>query len=107
MTMYRQGDVLLVPSEHCPTSAAIRLPRQGGRLILAYGEATGHAHAIESAEAELLEERSGGLYLRVLDSPDPVRLVHEEHGAIVLWPGVYEVVRQREYRPGSAHWIVD
>jgi hypothetical protein len=101
MAMYRQGDVLLVSSEHAPTGTAVPVAREGGRLVLARGEATGHAHAIASALAELFEERDGRLVLRVRPGAAEVRLVHEEHAAIVLAPGVYEVIRQREYTPGA------
>ena len=46
--MFRQGDVLLVPvrPERLPGHAR-PLPRDArGRLVLALGEATGHAHAV-------------------------------------------------------------
>jgi hypothetical protein len=106
MTMYRQGDVLLVATEHQPTDTATRVPREGGRLVVARGEATGHAHLIESTLAEVFEECDGRLYLRVLGR-EPVRIVHEEHSPIVLAPGVYEVIRQREYSPGAIRRVID
>ena len=51
----RQGDVLLVAVEAVPDDA-VEQPRQG-RLVLAEGEATGHAHAI--AERDAREFRVG------------------------------------------------
>lgn len=90
----RQGDVLLVPVAEVPAGAR-RLARAGGRVVLAEGEVTGHAHAIRSASATLLavgEDR----YLRVAA---PVTLDHEEHAALGVAPGVYRVVIQREYVP--------
>ena len=91
----RQGDVLVVAVDGIPADAA-PVPRDGGRVVLAYGEVTGHAHAIRAREASLL-----GLgpdrYLRV---SAPVTLDHEEHAAIDLPPGAYRVVIQREYVPG-------
>jgi hypothetical protein len=107
MTMYRQGDVLLVPTAHSLTRAAVLVPRDRGRFVLAYGEVTGHAHAIHSALAELFEERDGRLFLRVLAGVEQVRLLHEEHDAIVLPPGLYEVIRQREYSPGAIRYVLD
>ncbi len=90
----RQGDVLLVPVEEAPTAArAVRRAR--GRVVLAEGEVTGHAHAIRSSAATLLgagDER----YLRVAA---PVTLDHEEHAPIEVAPGTYRVVIQREYVP--------
>jgi hypothetical protein len=90
----RQGDVLLVPVDEIPDGAR-SLARTGGRVVLAEGEVTGHAHAIRAAGATLLgagEER----YLRVTA---PVTLDHEEHAAIEVAPGAYRVVIQREYVP--------
>ena len=107
MTMYRQGDVLLVSTARSLTGAAVRVPRDRGRFVLARGEATGHAHAIHSALAELFEERHGRLVLRVLAGVEQVRLLHEEHDTIVLPPGLYEVIRQREYSPGAIRYVME
>jgi hypothetical protein len=94
---YRQGDVLLVRLDRTlgPDSALTPVPRTDGRRVLASGEATGHAHAIESDLAELLQDRNGRLYLRLRGGCE---LTHEEHSPIRLEVGVYRVVRQREYR---------
>lgn len=95
--MLRQGDVLLVPDEHPGGSRRVR---PGPRLILAEGEATGHAHAIRSRavshpDAHLLERGEQ----RWLVAEHEVTLEHEEHAAIAVPPGVYRVVIQREYVP--------
>ena len=90
----RPGDVLLVPVDAAP-AAARPVRRTGGRVILAEGEVTGHAHAIRSSAATLL--RAGDeRYLRVAA---PVTLDHEEHARIEVAPGIYRVVIQREYVP--------
>lgn len=101
---YRQGDVLLVKTQRRELPGATRVPRDQGRIILALGEATGHAHAISAAEAELLEVGEGERYLRV---DGPAALTHEEHGAIDLEPGLYRVIRQREYGPGVTEYVRD
>jgi len=97
--MYRQGDVLLRAAA-VPSRA--RRSRQR-RMVLAEGEATGHAHVVEpgteGTEVELL--RLGDrLFARILGGD--ARVVHDEHGPVVLPPGEYEVVRQREYVPPAA-----
>ena len=51
-TMYRQGDVLLIALTTTPPNL-IPVDREHGRIILAHGEATGHAHAILGANADL------------------------------------------------------
>jgi hypothetical protein len=73
---------------------AVATPRQG-RLVLAEGEATGHAHAI--AEPDAREFRVGDERLVLVRSK--ARLVHEEHAPIELPAGTYRVVIQREYEP--------
>lgn len=95
-TQVRQGDVLLVPVDEIPSKAR-PVARIDGRVILAEGEATGHAHAIRSPGASLLEEGEER-YLRVRG---PVTLGHEEHAPILVAPGTYRVVIQREYVPAD------
>ena len=104
--MYRQGDVLLVAVDAIP-EAAEQQPRRG-RLILAEGEATGHAHAI--AELDAREFRVGDERFVLVRSA--AQLIHEEHATIELEPGAYRVVIQREYEPaplGTPAWrrVVD
>ena len=96
-TQLRQGDVLLVAVDELPLEGR-ELPRDRGRVVLALGEATGHAHAISSSGAALLEHE-GGRFVRV---EGPAVLDHEEHGAIAIPPGNYRVVIQREYAPETA-----
>ena len=108
--MYRQGDVLIAPlaESAVPGSAldAVSEPRDGrGRLVLALGEVTGHAHAVVGP-GRLVREASvfGPMLLHV---PEGARVVHEEHAAISLPKGWYRVVRQREYVPGSVRIVAD
>jgi len=93
--LYRQGDVLLRAVSSVPITAA-PVDRDAGRIILAYGEVTGHAHAIEAPEAEatLLSAEENRRFLRLMADVD---LVHEEHSTIQLSPGFYEVILQREW----------
>lgn len=99
--IYRQGDVLIRRIPSLPKQKA--QPRLNG--ILAYGEVTGHAHRVESTEKAEVLEIENGLYLRVGD--DGVRIIHEEHGEIVLPPGNYEVEIQREYTPAEIRNVAD
>ena len=107
MAMYRQGDVLLVTTDGLLADTARPVRREAGRVVLARGEATGHVHAIDSPLAELFEEQDGRLYLRVSAGDEPVRLTHDQHDAVALPPGVYEVRRQREYAPGAIRRVTD
>ncbi len=89
----RQGDVLLrrvasVPLDLRPVA------RDRGRIVLAYGEVTGHAHAIVEPTAELLTSAENERFLRIVET---AFLRHEEHGTLTLEPGIYQVIGQREW----------
>ena len=101
--MYRQGDVLLIPAKSIPAGTK-KVNREQGRIVLALGEATGHAHAVETLGAELF---AGGdaRYLKVPSTG--ASLVHEEHGTIALPEGAYKVVLQREYSPQEIRRVCD
>jgi hypothetical protein len=88
---YRQGDVLLHPTDGVPSSA--KLVSAIGPTVLAEGETTGHTHRIEDFSAVRRYAFEDHTYLEILR---PVRLVHETHSALELQPGVYEVRRQVE-----------
>ena len=105
MTMYRQGDVLLIRVDDIDTTA----PQQrdtAGRIVLAYGEVTGHAHAIHDHGVTLYGTDLAERFLEVLTEGGAI-LSHEEHGPIQLPEGNYRVVRQREWAPEGARWIAD
>jgi hypothetical protein len=96
---YRQGDVLLIAVDAIP-GGTVPVPRDQGEIVLAYGEVTGHRHAITEPHAELLalpDEEIERRFLRI--AGDEARLRHEEHDTITVPPGSYQVVRQREYVP--------
>jgi hypothetical protein len=101
--MYRQGDVLIVACDR--VEVAKQVEREGGRIVLAHGEVTGHAHAISSMDATLFMDEA--TLNRYLDVRAPVTLDHEEHGRIELPSGFYEVRRQREYRPEGLRQVAD
>jgi len=86
----QQGDVNLRKLDTVPSLDGAKITRK--RLVLAHGE-SGHSHVIEDDEAELIEigER---MLLRLTK---PATVVHEEHRAITLSPGVWEVGRVREW----------
>lgn len=101
MTQYRQGDVMLLKVAELPRGAQKQVP--GERIVLAYGEVTGHAHAVPTEHA-VLYRAEDATYLNVLQ---PTGLTHEEHTRIDLQPGVYRVVLQREYTPERNRLVAD
>lgn len=106
-TQYRQGDVFLIATTDAVPPGAHRVPRDQGRVVLAYGEVTGHAHALLEPEVELFTTTADAAdrWLRVGGTGATV--VHEEHGPITLTPGVYRVRRQREYTPAEVRLVAD
>lgn len=110
MKTYRQGDVILI--EVKDAEAGKRIARDRGRVVLAYGEVTGHAHAIRSRDATLFEtkEQQGAalaLGTRILAARRPVALEHDEHATIKVPAGTYLVRIQREYSPEELRNVAD
>lgn len=120
MKQYRQGDVFLFQVDSLPKGAT-PVPLDGNRLVLAYGEVTGHAHAIYdhldvSARADeitdaLMERCKARLYEhkgeRYLLVKEQVALKHEEHETHLLAPGVYELPIQVEFSVENIRRVAD
>lgn len=104
----RQGDVLIIATDRIPAQTR-PVARDHGRIVLAYGEVTGHAHAITDPAATLLELPDTEISTRFLQvlADGGVDLHHEEHATITLPPGTYEVRRQREYAPEASFFVAD
>jgi hypothetical protein len=101
--MIRQGDVLLISVDEIPANSEL-LPRDASnRVVLAYGEATGHAHALHDSGVQMLRAANADEFLRVTET---AFLRHEEHKHISVPPGLYRVVRQREYAPETRSRLV-
>ena len=106
--MFRQGDVLLIPTTTTPNKTR-KVARENGMVILAHGEATGHHHAIKHRNVQLVTSEQANelrMWLTV-GSAGPVALTHQEHATIMVPPGSYEVRRQREYHPAEIRNVAD
>lgn len=102
--MYRQGDVLIERvEEDLPADAETIKPDEKNRLILAEGEATGHAHAVPAIAGALYAAQIG----MMLQVTQKTQVLHEEHAAIDLDPGMYKITRQREYFPTEIRRVAD
>lgn len=96
-TGFRQGDVLVIPVKHIPAKAK-ELPSDGPRVVLAEGEATGHAHALYGGRVKMFladEGYGGGTYIEVPKGGDALK--HEEHTTHNIPAGPHEVIRQVEF----------
>ena len=81
--------------------------REAGRVVLAHGEATGHAHVIRDQRASLFRDPKLASIFMQVSGDDPVALEHYEHDTIQIPPGNYRIVRQREYSPQAFRYVAD
>lgn len=103
---YRQGDVLIERIDSLPAKRT-KIARENGRVILAHGEVTGHAHAISDEACDLYrsEQEADVTFLEVQAAV--AALKHDEHSTIPLARGNYRVTRQREYSPEAIRNVAD
>lgn len=125
----RQGDVALILVASLPQGCTLA-DGQERKIILAWGEVTGHHHRIEDhiapaareisagaadeiadaaiaraqAKARLWKAPNGEAYLEVLE---PVTLRHEEHTEHTIPPGIYKQPTQVEYTPAELRRVAD
>lgn len=104
----RQGDVLLVRVAELPANIR-RRDAGAASIVVEYGEATGHCHTLAGATVEaydVLTEAGAiaGQAYRVLEATP---LTHQEHGAIVLDPGIWERWIQVEDDGESERQVAD
>lgn len=103
--MYRQGDVLLIKVDALPLDqmwnrqkqtvqeiAYHRSPVKGN--ILAEGEVTGHHHVAEGNVSVFTIDWGRQMFAIAKEA---AVITHPEHASIAIEPGIYQVVRQREY----------
>jgi hypothetical protein len=102
--MVRQGDVALIAVDEIPADAEPIARDANRRVVLAYGERTGHAHALHESGVQMLRAVNADVFLKVVE---PAFLRHEEHSRIAVPPGQYRVIRQVEYRPGEIITVAD
>lgn len=133
--MVRQGDILLVPIQRrIDTKKLARIPREGGDVVLAHGESTGHRHRFTKRTTELcapwpekVTEPSARVaharkllaslpeipfpadaaVIGIVERTAPDDLVHEEHSAIPHDAGQDVARRQCTYTPGRIEMVAD
>ena len=92
MKQARQGDVLFEQVSSIPSNLKKR-----GNNVVAYGEATGHAHRLESNTAVLFDGEGAEKGDMFLDSSAPATVEHEEHPTVNVPKGKFKITIQREY----------
>ena len=92
----RQGDVLIHRIDREP-AATTEIPREDGRVVLAHGEVTGHAHAFR--DPGVCSLRAEGVHYDILRVAEGIvaELAHEEHTHHQVSGGTYEIRIQQEW----------
>jgi hypothetical protein len=112
--VFRQGDVLLRAIKRIPAKARELARDVHGRIVLAHGERTGHAHTfrdkgicslstLASDEIEFLLVGGSGATLR----HELVGGKKAEHDEIAIPAGSYEAATQVEYTPAELVRVAD
>jgi hypothetical protein len=95
--MYRQGEVLFTAISTRPAGLSAVASN-----VIVQGEVTGHSHRLLGGQ--VLSDAQGALFLEVLGA---AQVIHQEHEAINLPAGCYQVTRQREYTPQKIREVHD
>lgn len=114
---FRQGDVMLRRVNKLPRGCEKVGPTEvrsvGGSgpipaVVLAHGEVTGHAHALDARECvEYTKADAAGAVSRFLEVFKRAEVKHEEHATHNVPEGFYEIIRQREYSPEEIRQVAD
>ena len=89
-----QGDLSFVPFKGEITGERVE---HNGSVVLALGEHTGHKHVItvpDITKMDAYKTADGGWLLTLKEEG---RVIHEQHGAITLPAGTYQVTYEREH----------
>lgn len=88
-------------------SDSTKLDEKQEKVVLAYGETTGHSHAFyEPLKVELIKNPDIEETKLVIKASG-AKLEHEEHATHTFEPGIGEVIQQSEYTMGEIKPVID
>ncbi len=105
-----QGDILVIRVTELPKDVT-RAKSDGGKFIVAHSE-TGHHHSVTERPGVQYFTTPDPMiaYLEVIDEVE-AKLEHErtfdQHEALLLKGGIYEIRRQREHAPEGWRIVQD
>jgi hypothetical protein len=112
--VFRQGDVLLRAVKKIPEKARELKRDEHGRIVLAHGERTGHAHTFRAKNVCSLSTLDNDEIEFLLVGGAGATLKHEhvsgkkaEHDEIAIPPGNYEAAVQVEWTPAEIVQVHD
>lgn len=95
--LYRHGEIILKRVQEIPLKAKV-----SNNFVLAEGK-TGHKHLLSGKSVQVLEFGDK----KFINAKSEAKISHDEHKAITLPKGLYEVVIQREYDPVAERKVQD
>ena len=102
-TYFRHGDLLLYPVDSIPEGLPVKKD-----TVLLEGEVTNHFHRLNGGTVFAEKPTQENTYLLgYFELEKDTNLTHEEHGTIVLTPGKYKFLAQREYDSVAEHQVRD
>lgn len=104
-----QGDVFFKRIDEIPDVSGMKEEQKdaNGNYILAHSE-TGHHHVIDGNVTEAFNKDEFVSYMKVNEATNIRHLRdYDTHAPIQFKPGVYKVVRQREYTPQGLRRVQD
>ena len=113
--IFRQGDVLLVAVAASLASSARPIPFEKRGIVLALGEATGHAHVLEVPRSKAVRpiywDAGAERFVQLL-AAQPLKHTNPDgsqadHDSIPLTPGLYQQGFQVEYSPEELRNVAD
>lgn len=115
--IYFQGDIVIskLPKDQKIPEGLKKLKPEVKGLVLAYGETSGHAHALRETtkvdiyynDIESNKSDNGFLEMYIhVKHPQGVYLTHEEHDKIFLPMGFYVKFNQKEYTFENEYRVV-
>ncbi|GAB1819421.1 hypothetical protein [Herbidospora sp. RD11066] len=99
--MQAQGDLIVIPGGAQPAGEWEQVPAEGTVLLDGV-----HPHVL-FAEPGTCRVQAHPADLALIEATAPVYLMHPEHGATGLAPGVYVARRQREWRESAFQDVCD
>jgi hypothetical protein len=108
-TVCAQGDIYIRKVDALPSTAVRCDDPENGRVIVTHSE-TGHHHVMD-ASCVTMHRLPDDIMKCLLVVSEPATLDHlrpvDRHDPILFQPGVYEVIRQREYVPEGFRRVED
>lgn len=91
---YRHGDILIREAKNKIDENSLKKISDN---ILAEGEETGHHHRMHKGQVLLFKESEAQQEVSLMKVQSSAELVHEEHKALEIPKGDYQIVRERTF----------